>query len=83
MLIINKPMELLEVQCYKCKSILMIHPMSNMNTPWVTDCDKHSPGIIRNQSELDINKCQHEHDGLIYTSNPPQNKCVKCGEFYR
>lgn len=28
-------------------------------------------------------KCQHESDGNIYCSNPPQNKCVKCGEFYR
>jgi len=27
--------------------------------------------------------CKHESDGLIYTSNPPQNKCKKCGEFYR
>lgn len=27
--------------------------------------------------------CLHENDGMIYTSNPPQNKCKKCGEFYR
>jgi hypothetical protein len=27
--------------------------------------------------------CNHESDGLIYNSNPPQNKCKKCGEFYR
>jgi hypothetical protein len=27
--------------------------------------------------------CIHEGDGMIYTSNPPQNKCKKCGEFYR
>jgi hypothetical protein len=27
--------------------------------------------------------CKHESDGSIYTSNPPQNKCKKCGEFYR
>ena len=31
----------------------------------------------------DDNGCHHEHDGMIYTSNPSQNKCVKCGEFYR
>tara|TARA_R110000868_G_C10693842_1_gene748595 strand:+ start:233 stop:508 length:276 start_codon:yes stop_codon:yes gene_type:complete len=36
-----------------------------------------------NQSQDDIDRCQHEHDGMIYTSNPPQNKCIKCGEFYR
>lgn len=30
-----------------------------------------------------VEECQHESDGMIYTSNPPQNKCNKCGEFYR
>lgn len=28
-------------------------------------------------------KCQHESDGHVYCSNPLQNKCKKCGEFYR
>lgn len=28
-------------------------------------------------------KCEHQSDGAIYTSNPPQNKCRICGEFYR
>lgn len=27
--------------------------------------------------------CEHENDGMVYCSNPPQNKCKKCGEFYR
>lgn len=30
-----------------------------------------------------IIECEHEPDGNIYTSNPPKNKCKKCGEFYR
>jgi hypothetical protein len=34
------------------------------------------------QSMID-NYCEHESDGLIYTSNPPKNKCVKCEEFYQ
>jgi len=25
---------------------------------------------------------QHESDGLVYTSNPPQRKCLNCGLFY-
>ncbi len=29
------------------------------------------------------NYCNHESDGMIYTSNPPQNKCKKCGVLYR
>lgn len=27
-------------------------------------------------------ECQHESDGLVYTSYPPKLKCGKCGEFY-
>lgn len=27
-------------------------------------------------------KCEHERDGLSYYTNPPKNKCMKCGEFY-
>jgi hypothetical protein len=38
--------------------------------------------IIKIQSMIDNYKCNHESDGLIYTSNPPKNKCVKCREFY-
>jgi hypothetical protein len=30
-----------------------------------------------------LNKCTHESDGLSYTSNPPQSRCVKCKEFYK
>lgn len=29
------------------------------------------------------NDCVHQHDGNVYTSNPPMNRCCKCGEFYR
>ncbi len=28
-------------------------------------------------------ECQHESEEIGYTSNPPQNRCKKCGEFYR
>ncbi|AMN02091.1 hypothetical protein ABTQ09_18165 [Acinetobacter baumannii] len=27
-------------------------------------------------------KCKHESDGISRLSNPPKNKCKKCGEFY-
>lgn len=70
-MIVNKPEQLDEVQCYKCKSVFKVHPMQCMNSPFITNCELHKP------------KCNHEHDGMIYTSNPPQNKCRLCGEFYR
>jgi len=28
-------------------------------------------------------ECKHESDGLIYTSDPPQYKCIHCGVFFR
>ncbi len=41
----------------------------------------HLATLLRLQNVVD--RCQHESDGIIYTSNPPQNKCVKCGELYK
>ncbi len=35
------------------------------------------------ESMFDNYRCDHKSDGTVYTSNPPQNKCKKCGEFYR
>ena len=43
MIIINKPEELMEVQCYLCKTIMKVHPMSNMNADWVRNCELHKP----------------------------------------
>ena len=39
--------------------------------------------MIKIKSMIDNYKCDHESDGQVYTSNPPCNKCKKCGEFYR
>jgi hypothetical protein len=53
---------------------------------WWLDGDSalYSEKLIHKiQSMIDNYKCLHESDGLIYTSNPPQNKCEICGEFYR
>ena len=25
--------------------------------------------------------CKHEYGDMLYMSNPPQVKCIKCGEF--
>lgn len=43
MIIINKPEnEIVECKCYKCGAIIRLHPMSNMNAPYVTDCELHN-----------------------------------------
>lgn len=76
------------------------------------DCGFEEPDIQSNQSQVDVDRCQHEYeslicvddsrifrclkcqqlkpvdcqhesDGLCYTSYPSHNKCVKCGDFYR
>ena len=26
--------------------------------------------------------CEHESDGIVYTTYPVQTRCKKCGEFY-
>lgn len=26
--------------------------------------------------------CEHKSDNIRYCSNPPKNKCIKCGKFY-
>ena len=80
MLTINKPNELEQVQCYKCKAVMHAHPMTNINSEYFTNCDLH--------------KCQHESDGMLYCTSPrgsqgdkwnsdaEQSKCKKCGEHY-
>lgn len=47
-------------------------------------CNEHTLELLNKiNSMIDNYKCSHESDGLIYTSNPPQNKCKLCGQFYR
>lgn len=54
------------------------------------ECESYERGfnnavklIKQNLDKLSVDVCQHESDGNVYTSNPPQYKCKKCGEFYR
>ncbi len=42
MIIVNKPTELLDVQCFKCKASWKMHPMTNMNSAYVQDCALHN-----------------------------------------
>lgn len=35
------------------------------------------------QAMIDNYQCKHESDGMCYLSNPPQYKCIRCGQFYR
>lgn len=59
-----------------------------MNDFIVTDflkrmCDYWKDKKLAEKCGLDVRDiCEHENDGLIYTSNPPQSKCKKCGGFF-
>lgn len=44
---------------------------------------RHKPDIQSNQSQVDVDGCQHESASEACLSNPPWYKCLKCGEFYR
>lgn len=87
MMIINKPEEIKELQCFKCKSILLAHSYSNINSDYFTNCELHRKTnyeheLIRGMHEL-VDKCEHQDDGNCYLSNPSKVKCIKCGVFYR
>jgi len=51
--------------------------------PFEGKIEGFNPDIQINQSELDIDRCQHISDGMVYCIYQPQNKCTKCGELYR
>lgn len=42
MFVINKPDNLEEVQCYKCKTIMKTHPMSNLYSDYFAKCEIHN-----------------------------------------
>lgn len=76
MIEVNKPIDTTpNVRCYKCKSEFYVHPLVNMNAPYITDCELHNPS------------CEHESDGDTYghiqKGREPSYLCIKCGEFYR
>ena len=41
MIIINKPPELIDVMCYKCKTIFKINILADYNQPYIIDCKLH------------------------------------------
>lgn len=63
--------------CKKCSSKFMYLVRNNNVLEEVPEGYGHwSMTLIKNH------KCNHESDGMIYTSNPPKQKCIKCKEFY-
>ncbi|MFG0161180.1 hypothetical protein ACF0MN_11000 [Legionella pneumophila] len=43
--------------------------------------------INRHQDKVDINRCEHESDGILHRASQhgavAHYRCKKCGEFYR
>lgn len=46
---------------------------------WGADEDTDS---VLKDIEKALCGCKHEHNGMMYMSNPLKYKCKKCGEFY-
>lgn len=42
---INIEKKLIPVKCAKCKTEFLVHPLQNMNTGYVTDCELHKKKI--------------------------------------
>ena len=49
------------------------------------DLDSYESGQLKVIEDLltslETKKCDHVSDGVVYTSNPPQYKCSKCGIY--
>jgi hypothetical protein len=45
MIIINKPDEAIDVQCYRCGLIMRVSLMANMNSEYFTDCNIHRKSV--------------------------------------
>ncbi len=62
MIIVNKPDSLIDIQCYRCKAIIPVHPMTNLNSPWITNCGMHESFLASSDHENNKNKqgnCRH------------------------
>ena len=54
MIVINKPGEFQDVQCYKCKTIMKVHPMNNMNSDYFTNCELHMKAEVIEENKEGI-----------------------------
>jgi len=69
MLVINAPDDI-EVQCYRCKTIMKAYPMSNMKSDYFTKCEIHRK------------ECKHEPKNTGWEQFEYQT-CRLCGEHYK
>lgn len=71
----------LEQQLYPTKDALIDDMLEYWSTMKAESHDFAEPysGTVTNEGT----KCKHESDGICYTSYPSQNRCQKCGEFYK
>lgn len=81
----NEGFQIGEGLLFPTRQALIEHQLQYWQKLYNEALDDHGiyrPDIQLNESQ-DVDRCSHESDGNIYTSCPPQNKCIKCGEFYR
>ena len=69
-----------EIKGFFCRHAFVFS--SDANDQVCYHCNKTKKELHLGDYDLD-KECEHESDGMCYTSYPLQYKCIKCGEFYR
>lgn len=59
MKIVNKPSELEEFKCYLCGTIFKVHPLMNINSDFVKNCELHR--------DKDINRKEIGNERVLYS----------------
>jgi hypothetical protein len=60
----------------------LCHRCNKVNAPFTPQCFCSLDSYTITHATKGV-VCQHESDGNMRLSHPPQYKCIKCGEFYR
>ena len=81
MIEVNKPIDTTpNALCYICKSEFYVHPDSNMNSNFITDCRLQRAACVHEWAPFEIKPSNSMGQAPTAFKNV---KCKKCGKFYR